>query len=98
MDSKKSIGEQLYPILNDMESALWEYEASNNAPPFFPKEALRCATKIFMAALMEQVYHLQREEGMNIEDVSNMAQKLGEDLRSLIKTYANVDTMEFYKV
>lgn len=93
----KMIGKRLSPILVEIEDALWEYEANTDSVPGFTDEGFRAAVKIFSCAFMERVYNLQQSEKMQTEDAMKMAYKAGCAVRKLIKTYANIDTTEFYE-
>ena len=43
------------------------------------------------------MWELQELENMSINDRVNMAQKVGEEIRKLVKIYTNIDTVELYK-
>jgi hypothetical protein len=92
-----TIGERISPILVEVEETLWEFEAKVGQQPHFTDAGFRAAIKIFMATLVDKMYDLQKNEGFEIQDAANMAQKAGESLRSLVKTYTDVDTYDFYK-
>jgi hypothetical protein len=86
------------PILNELEDAMWEFEVNNvGIKPNFNDSALRSASKIFMAIMLDKMYNLQDVEKMNLEDRCNMANKLGEEIRKIVKIYTNQDTFDFYK-
>ncbi len=91
------IGEQLSKILTEIEAALFEYEVNVGNKPNYTIDGFRAATKIFMSAMMDKIYELQEGEKMGLDDKCNMAQKCGEDLRKLVKTYTNIDTHELYR-
>jgi hypothetical protein len=40
---------------------------------------------------------MQENDNLPMEDKCNMAEKLGEELRKLIKIYTNIETHELYK-
>ena len=91
------IGEKISPILEEIESALWEFEANSGSKPEYTIEGFRAATKIFMSVLMDKVWELQQDEKIDIKDRESMVIKLGNDVRNLIKTYTDIDTYELYK-
>lgn len=91
------IGEKISPILVEIENTLWEFEANRGLKPNYSIEGFRSATKIFMSVLMDKIWELQENENIEIKDRLNMVQKLGEDIRSLIKTYTDIDCHELYK-
>lgn len=41
---------------------------------------------------MDKIFELQEDGNISIEDRINMIQKVGEDIRKLIKTYTDIDT------
>jgi len=92
-----TIGEKIDPILQEIETTLWEFECYNSNKPSFPDNSLRAATKIFASVLMDKMYNLQNSENFDLIDRENMATKAGEDIRKLVKTYTNIDTYDFYK-
>lgn len=93
----ESIGEKINPILNEMESCLWEFEATQGTKPNYPIESLRSASKILMSVVMDKICELQEDEKITFEDRCNMVTKCGEDFRKLIKTYTGIDTHDLYK-
>lgn len=90
----ETLGQKINPILIEIEAALWE---ATGMKLEFPNESLRAATKIFMEVMLDKTFNLQNNESMDMEDRLNMAQRLGEDLRKIIKTYTNIDSHDFYK-
>jgi hypothetical protein len=91
------IGKKISPILEEIEDTLWEFEANNGQKPEFTIEGFRAATKIFMSVLMDKIWELQEDEKFIMPDRENMAQKAGEDVRKLIKTYTGIDCHDLYK-
>jgi hypothetical protein len=91
------IGKKLSPVLIEIESTLWEFEFNSGAKPEYTDEALRAATKIFASVLMDKMYNLQTEEKIELEDKMKMAEKVGNDIRHLVKVYTNIDTHDLYK-
>lgn len=91
------IGKKISPILVEIENTLWEFEANNeDIKPEYTDEGFRATLKIFMSVLMDKMWELQFNEKIDIKDRLNMAEKAGNDLRELVKTYTNIDTHEFY--
>lgn len=93
----KMIGEKLSPILEEIENALWEFEIDGGGKYQFTTEGLRATTKIFMATLLDKMWELNESENFTIEERVRMAEKLGGDVRKLIKTYTDIDSHDFYK-
>lgn len=91
------IGKELSTILEEIENAIWEFDANSATKPEYTMEGFRAATKIFMSALMDKIWELQEADNIDIKDRMAMVQKAGEDVRNLIKTYTNIDTHEMYK-
>jgi len=90
------IGKKISPILEEIEDTLWEFEAAQIGPPKYPINGFRAAIKIFVSALLDKIWELQQNENLELEDRSNMAQKAGEEIRALVKTYTNIDCHELY--
>lgn len=91
------IGEKLSPVLVEIENTLWEFEVDFGSAPEFTNEGFRAAIKIFTSALMDKIWTLQENENMSIEDRIKVVQKVGDDIRKLVKIYANIDTHELYE-
>lgn len=94
---RETIGEQISPILVDVEDALWQHEFSNGSKPNYTIEGFKGATKIFMSVIMDKIWDLQESEQITMDDREKMAEKCGQDIRNLIKTYTNIDTFDLYK-
>lgn len=94
----QTIGQKLSPILKEIEDTLWEYEFNApNMPPNYDNDAIKSSCKILISVMMDKMWNLQHNENMDLEDRINMTQKLGEEVRSLVKTYTGLDTHDFYK-
>jgi hypothetical protein len=91
------LGEKLSPILEEIEYTLWEFEANGGLKPNYTTEGFRAGIKIFMSVLMDKIWELQQDESISIDERINMAQKAGEDVRNLVKTYTNIDTHSLYE-
>lgn len=91
------IGKKLSPILFEIEQTILEHEVNIGTKPEYTTEAFRASVKIFMSCIMDKMYDLQDIENMSPEDRMNMAQKLGENIRKIVKTYADIDTHTLYK-
>ena len=72
------------------------FNVQEGVKPNYIGEVLPLASVIFMSALMDSMYDLQDRECMSMEDREAMAQKCGEELRKLIKTYTNLDAHGFF--
>jgi hypothetical protein len=91
------IGEKLSPVLSEIESTLIEYEANVTRPPQYTDKGFRAAIKIFMSAMLDKMWKLQEDENIDIDARADMAEKLGNDLRNMVRIYTNIDTHSLYK-
>lgn len=92
-----TIGEKISPILVEIENTLWEFEFNSGAKPEYTSEGLRAVVKIFASVLMDKMYNLQTEEKIELEDKIKMAEKVGNDIRNIVKIYTNIDTHDLYR-
>ena len=95
--SKKMIGKKLSGVLHEIESALLEFEANVARPPEYTDEGFRAAVKIFMSAMLDKMWKLQENEDIDIDARADMATKLGNELRNIVRVYTNIDTHNLYK-
>lgn len=95
--SKKMIGKKLSGVLHEIESALLEFEANVARPPEYTDEGFRAAVKIFMSAMLDKMWKLQENEDIDIDARTDMATKLGNELRNMVRVYTNIDTHILYK-
>lgn len=93
-----NLGEKLSPILEEIEIALFEHQMAAVDILKFTPNGTRAAIKIFMDVLLTSMWDLQVAENTPQDQREEMAESLGEELRKLIKTYANIDTHEIYKL
>ena len=93
---KLTIGQKISPILNEIESALWEFEAYDGSKPDYTIEGFRGGIKIFMSVLMDKIWELQVDEKITMEDRIKMVEKAGNDVRKLVKIYTDIDTHDLY--
>jgi hypothetical protein len=91
------IGEKLSSVLSEIESALIEFEANVARPPEYTNEGFRAAVKIFLSAMLDKMWKLQEDEGIDINTRADMAEKLGNELRNIVRIYTNIDTHNLYK-
>ncbi len=90
------IGTKISPILEEIEDTLLEFEANVGMKPNFTDDGFRAGIKIFSSVLMDKIWELQEDENISIEDRIKMVQKVGEDIRKLVKTYTDIDTHKLY--
>jgi hypothetical protein len=89
-----TLGEKLSPILSEIEGTLLDnYETK----PGFDDEGFRASIFIFQSALLDKMWELQEKENLPIETRADMAEKCGEAIRSLVKTFTDIDTHNLYK-
>ena len=91
------IGEKLSSVLSEIESALIEFEANVARPPQYTNEGFRAAVKIFLSAMLDKMWKLQEDEGIDINTRADMAEKLGNEIRNIVRIYTNIDTHNLYK-
>jgi len=91
------IGKKISPILSEIESALIEYELNINRPPEYTDEGFRASVKIFLSVMLDKMWKLQEDEGIDINTRADMAEKLGTEIRNIIRVYTNIDTHSLYK-
>ena len=91
------IGKKLSPILSEIESALIEYELNINRPPQYTDEGFRASIRIFLSAMLDKMWKLQEDEGIDINTRADMAEKLGSEIRNIVRIYTNIDTHSLYK-
>jgi hypothetical protein len=91
------IGEKISPILSEIESTLWEFEARYEKKPGYTTDGFRASIKIFMSAMMDKIWDLQENEKIDFETRCNMAEKCGQEVRKIVKTYTNIDPHDLYK-
>lgn len=93
----KMIGKRLSEVLYEIESAIIEFEINVAKPPEYTDEGFRAALKIFMSAMLDKMWKLQEDEDIDNNSRAEMASKLGNELRNLIRVYTNIDTHNLYK-
>ena len=91
------IGEKLSEILKEIELTLWEYEAEVGEKKNFTEEGFRAAIKIFACVILDKMYELQLKEGLDLQQSSDMAQKCGEEIRTFVKKFTDIDTLKLYE-
>jgi hypothetical protein len=91
------IGEKLSSVLSEIESALIEFEINVARPPQYTDEGFRAAVRIFLSAMLDKMWKLQEDEGIDIDTRADMAEKLGNELRNIVRIYTNIDTHNLYK-
>jgi hypothetical protein len=91
------IGEKLSSVLSEIESALIEFEINVARPPQYTNEGFRAAVRIFLSAMLDKMWKLQEDEGIDIDTRADMAEKLGNEIRNIVRIYTNIDTHNLYK-
>ena len=91
------IGEKLSSVLSEIESALIEFEINVARPPQYTNEGFRAAVRIFLSAMLDKMWKLQEDEGIDINTRADMAEKLGNEIRNIVRIYTNIDTHNLYK-
>jgi hypothetical protein len=91
------IGKKLSPILSEIESTLMEFEINVAKPPQYTDEGFRASVRIFLSAMLDKMWKLQEDEGIDIDTRANMAEKLGSEIRNIVRVYTNIETHDLYK-
>jgi hypothetical protein len=90
-----TVGEKISIVAEHLSDMLLQNEISNeDTPPGFTDEGLSSIIHLFSGALMDRVWALQEREEMDFEDRVAMIESLGEKIREIVKTYADIDTHE----
>jgi hypothetical protein len=97
MKDRTPLGTTLSPILNEIESALWDMEYHTAEKPCYTKEGFRSACKIFMSVVLDKMWELQEAEKMPQAEREKMAVKAGQAVREMVKTFCDIDTHKLYK-
>lgn len=92
-----SIGEDISPILKEIEDTLWEFEANVGVQPLYTEDGFKASIKIFLSAMLDKMWDLQEKENMPMKDRTLMAAKVGDSVRQLVKVFTDIDTHDFYK-
>lgn len=83
--------------LVEIESGLWEHDNRVNkgiAEPYtYTDEHFRACLKVFMSAML---WKLWEGNGENVEIISDMAGKMGEDIKEMVNAYTGIDTYDLY--
>lgn len=89
-----TLGEKLSPILSEIEDTLLEnYERK----PGFTDAGFRASVYIFQSTLLDKMWELQEKQNLSMEERNEMATKCGEEFRSFIKTFTDIDTYNLFK-
>lgn len=91
------IGKKLSPILSEIESTLMEFEINVAKPPEYTDEGFRASIRIFLSAMLDKMWKLQEDEGIDINTRADMAEKLGSEIRNIVRIYTNIETHDLYK-
>jgi hypothetical protein len=86
-------GNVIKDILVDVEKLMW---MKSGEIIDYGDDGFRASTVIFMTTLMDRMWVLQEKEDLPIEDRKNMGEKVGHELRKLVKTFTDIDTFNFY--
>ncbi len=91
------IGRKLSPILEEIEGALFEFEAEELGQPLYTEGGFRAAVKIFMSVVMDSLWNMQELTDMTLDERLDMAEEAGLDIKKLIMKYTGIDTHKLYK-
>lgn len=70
--------------------------SNSDTKPNFSNESFRAISYIFLTAIIDKLFDLQMNEGIELEDSKKMAESCGNELKKFVKIYTGIDTEEFY--
>lgn len=94
MFDRETFGLGISSVLEELEFALLEYEAFAQEPVGFSDDAFRSIIRLFAASLLERSWNLQEKENMDHADRLAMAVKCGQEIRRIVKVFANIDSYQ----
>jgi hypothetical protein len=74
-----------------------EFEINVAKPPEYTDEGFRASIRIFLSAMLDKMWKLQEDERIDINTRADMAEKLGSEIRNIVRVYTNIDTHDLYK-
>ena len=86
----KTLGEQLSPILSEIEDTLLDHQINDRGAPKFTDEGFKAVVYIFSQALLDKAWDRKKLD-------LNKGGEMGQALRLLIKTYTGMDMWEEFK-
>lgn len=93
---KKSLGENLAPILSEIEDTILDSHQYNTKPNY-PDEALKYAASIFLSVIMDKMYDKQCKDAIEFDLKCNQATECGNEIRQLVLKYTGIDTFDLFK-
>ena len=97
MEERKTIGQKLSPILEEIEATLIDHSAYNGDKPDFTDAGFRAGVKIFMDVMVDKMLEVQMNEKKTIEESLKEVELMAYSIRSLILQYTKIDTHDLYK-
>ena len=93
-----AFGEKLAPILEEIETAVWEHNANfEGERPLYPDYAMRSAACIFIDVLIDRMFAKQEKDGKSIEAREQEVNSVGKMLYKTIKTCTGLDMHELMR-
>lgn len=93
-----AFGEKLAPILEEIETAIWEHNANfEGERPLYPDYAMRSAACIFIDVLIDRMFAKQEKDGKSIEAREQEVNSVGKMLYKTIKTCTGLDMHELMR-
>lgn len=91
------IGKTIAPILRDTADVILDYNVRYEGVPLdYPDDSLMDATLIFNSVIQERFIAAFLEDN-NFDEVCELAENLGVEIRELILKYTKIDMREVYK-
>lgn len=97
MEKIPPIGEALSPVLHEISETLWEHEANLATKPEYNMQGFEAACHIFTSAMLDFAFNFYAISGKDMDFMSGMATKLGQEIREMILTYTGLDSTKFYR-
>lgn len=91
--SPETMGELTSPMIDSVADVIMEYEQTYSEPPNYEEQTLHSATRIFMSCIMDRMWGMQENEGMDMEDRKNMAISCGKEVAMILKKYAGLSDL-----
>jgi hypothetical protein len=92
-----TLGEQLSPILSEIQDTLLDHDIEMRGQPKFTKEGFTAGIYIFQSVLLDKMWDMQEQEGMDLVHRMEMAEYAGTQIKKLVLEMTNIDTFKLYK-
>lgn len=93
---QEKLGRKLSPVLEEIEDALWEYDAQKLGDPDFTDAGLRASIRILMSVLLSKMWQHQNKQKMSQSEREKQALYCGDTIYKLVLEVTGIDTKKFY--